>query len=203
MIIQEAGDFSSEFFSSIPKEVKNVKKYYSSIQGLHGLIKQPFPLLKMVCLPTKVITTAYIQGILLPDYAIKEMHLLPEQYEQYGLPIFANIPEDFQSSGIQVYDACKRINWDEIPIEIMHCLNQTDRERDYGIRRICTHKSEYITENNCVLNVLYNAYYLFQEYSRYDGCGKFELDCLPHGDKKLTRGEKRIEQRRIRAARVS
>ena len=202
MIIQAAGDYCSEFFSSLPQPVKDAETYYKEIKELHEMIK-PFPLLKLVCLPTVKMTTAYIQGLLLPDYAIKEMHLLPEQYEEFGLPIIANIPENYKSCGLEVYDARNRINWDEIPYEYLHCHNQTYKEKFYGVTRICTHKPKYITEENCVFNVLMSAYYLFQEYKRYDECGKFELECLPHGDKELTRGERRIEERRNRSARAS
>ncbi|MCM1295945.1 MAG: hypothetical protein NC311_10425 [Muribaculaceae bacterium] len=140
-------------------------------------------MLKMVSLPTRTITTSFIQGILLPKYLIEELHLLPEQYDEFGLPIFANIPEDFQVVGLEVYDSCKRIDWGKVPYNIKHCHYPSDQEKEYGFRKICTHKPEYINTTNCVENVLFNAFYLFQEYKRYDISHKFELECLPHGYK--------------------
>ncbi len=182
MIIRSAGIYASTFFSSVPKLVANTDDYYNSIKPIYRILEKNFPLLKMVVLPTKEPHTAFIQGILLPSYAISEMSLLPEQYKDFGLPIFANIPEDFQTNGLEVYDSCNRIDWDQIPYEFKHCHYPTDEEQKYGLRKICTHKPEFITSQNCVLNVLLNAYYLFQEYKRYDNKGVFELECLPHGE---------------------
>lgn len=125
------------------------------------------------------------------------MSLLPEQYKDFGLPIFANIPEDFQTNGLEVYDSCKRIDWDQIPYELKHCHYPTAEEQKYGLRKICTHKPEFITSQNCVLNVLLNAYYLFQEYKRYDTMGVFELECLPHGEA-IKSKEKNFGKRRKR-----
>ena len=195
MIIRPAGTFASAFFSSVPKSVSDAEKYYSAIQPIYGLLKNDFPLLRMVVLPTRIPCTAFIQGLLLPSYAISEMSLLPGQYKDFGLPIFANIPEDFQSKGLEVYDSNKRIDWDQIPYEIKHCHNPTAEEQKYGLRKMCTHKAEFITVQNCVLNVLLSAYYLFCEYNRYDAEGKFELECLPHGEATNNK-EKRIGKRR-------
>lgn len=183
MIIRKASHYDSSFFSAIPQRVENPIEYYQSINSLFALIKQDFPLLNIVCLPAALPQTAFIQGLLLPKYAIQEMYLLPEQYYEYGLPIFAHIPEKFQSVGIEVYDSCKRINWSEIPYEFLHCHSQNNLELEHGYRKICTHKPEYITPDNCVINVLFSAFYLFQEYCRYDATKKFKLKCLPHGDK--------------------
>ena len=185
MIVRQASEYPSSFFSSVPTILTKPREYYKSITPIFELIRNTLPLLHMVCLPTTQPKTAFIQGLLLPAYAIKEMCLLPEQYTDYGLPIFAHIPEDFQSNGIEVYDSCKRINWEQIPDEIKHCHFPTKIESAYGIRKICTHKPEYITTKNCVLNVLLSAFYLFQEYNRYDAIKKFELKCLPHGEKNI------------------
>lgn len=181
MIIRSAGIYAATFFSSVPKLVANAEDYYNAIKPIYGLLAKNFPLLKMVILPTKKPYTAFIQGILLPSYAIKDMSLLPEQYNEFGLPIFANIPEDFQANGLEVYDSCNRIDWEQIPYDLQHCHCPTPGEDIYRLRKICTHHSKFITAKNCVLNVLLNAYYLFQEYKRYDITGKFELKCLPHG----------------------
>lgn len=167
----------------MPKAVENSKKYLEALKPIPSILKDKFPLLKMVSLPTRTITTSFIQGILLPKYLIEELHLLPEQYDEFGLPIFANIPEDFQVVGLEVYDSCKRIDWGKVPYNIKHCHYPSDQEKECGFRKICTHKPEYINTTNCVENVLFNAFYLFQEYKRYDISHKFELECLPHGNK--------------------
>lgn len=182
MIIRPAGKYASTFFSSVPKLVKDAEVYSNLIKPIYGLLKIYFPLLKMVVLPTKKLHTAFIKGLLLPSYAISEMSLFPEQYNDFGLPIFANIPENFLTNGIEVYDSHNRIDWDQIPYDFKHCHYPTDEEKKYGVRKICTHHSNFITTKNCVLNVLLSAYYLFQEYNRFDITGKFELKCLPHGD---------------------
>jgi len=197
MIIRSAGAYSSTFFSSVPKPISDVKDYYNSIKPIYDILHNNFPLLRMVVLPTMVPYTSFIQGILLPSYAIREMSLLPEQYKEFGLPIFANIPEDFQSNGIEVYDACKRIDWDQVPYDLRHCHYPTNEEQKYGLRKICTHKPKFITAQNCVLNVLLSAYYLFQEYIRYDITGEFDLECLPHGEDPNLR-EKSCGKRRKR-----
>ena len=133
MIICPPSKYDTTFFSTVPCDVQNVNAYYDAIKDIPNLLANEFPSIRFVHLPTCKPKTAFIQGILLPKYAIKEMHLLPEQYESFGLPIFAHIPENFQTAGIQVYDACKRIIWGNIPSDIRHCMPQTSIEKRYGI----------------------------------------------------------------------
>lgn len=182
MIIQPAQAFESEFFSAIPTPLSQASEYYKKIASLHKPVAEKFPLLKIVQLPKKVPVTAFIQGILLPREVIHELCLLPTQYALYGLPIYADIPENFQNIGIKVYDACKRIIWDNIPYQIKHCMPQNDFEKKYNIWRICTHKHTDIKPDNCVLNVLYSAYHLFLEYIRYEREHVFAIKCHPHGN---------------------
>lgn len=182
MIIQPPGTYNSAFFSSVPVILNEPHKYYSSLSPYFNAISQEFPLLKIVCLPTRKPTTSYIQGLLLPNYMIKDLALLPEQYAKYSLPIFAHIPEDYESTGIVVYDSRNRINWEQIPYHIRHKLQQTEEEKTCNIYKICTHKQEDINKTNCIINVLHSAYFLFLEYQRYEKYNQFTLDCHPHGN---------------------
>lgn len=197
MIIQEPSSIPTQFFYNLSKKVLDGNRYYADILSIQQQISSEFPLLSIVLLPTREMTTGLIKGILLPQYDIKELYILPEQYEEFGLQIFAQIPENFRVRGVQVYDASKRINWGEIPDEYRHNHPQTKKEKQFGMVKICTHKDEYINESNCIINVLYSAYYLFKEYQKYDQCNNFDLECLPHGE--LTRREKRIGSRRTKS----
>ena len=180
-IIGNAKEYNSQYYSSLPKPLEDPKTYFDSLIGLSTIIENKFPLLRLCFLPTKQPKTAFIQGILLPTYAIEEKCLDKEEYKEYGLYIFANIPENYQVDGIRVYDACKRINWDNIPIEYRHCvpLNIISPE-DENKRYICTHHKKDISSGNCIINVLSSAYFLFEEYRRYERTGEFRIKCLPH-----------------------
>lgn len=181
MIIQPASQYDSRFFSSLPEEVNNVEKYYKSLEGVQDTLNEEFPTLKLVILPTIVPQTAFIQGLLLPSYIIKDLHLIPEQYCDFGLPIYAEISEFYPIKGIKIYDACKRINWDEIPFNKRHCIPlEVDNELDERRRYICTHNQKYITPQNCIVGVLHSAYNLFREYQKLEITGRFDLKCLPH-----------------------
>lgn len=181
MIIQPAGQYDSPFFSALPQHVKNVEKYFNSLKGLDVKLKAEFPELKLVILPTVSPKTAYIQGLLLPNYIIKELYLLPEQYTEYGLPIYAEISEDYQEVGIKVYDCRKRINWEQIPFHLRHCVPLVpNNENEERWRYICTHNKQFITPQNCIFGVLNSAYSLFREYQKLDAIKRFDLKCLPH-----------------------
>lgn len=175
--------YDSEWFSSLPVDLQDPQKYYKSIVSLFDEIKRQFPLLRICILPSNKPKTAFIQGLLLPLYVIKEKYLDIEQYLEFGLPIFAVIPENYQTIGIRVYDACKRILWDNIPVEYRHCipLNANTNDAKRG-RYICTHNSKDITTDNCVIPILKSAYFLFEEYRKYERTGRFDLSCLPHGE---------------------
>lgn len=180
-IIDSAKKYDSELFSSLQIELQNPQKYYTSIRGLFNQVKKVFPLLNVCILPTVKPFTAFIQGLLLPTYSIKEKYLDEEQYAEYGLPIFATIPEDYYTNGIRVYDACKRIIWENIPYEDRHCIPlevKTDKAKRE--RFICTHNKKDVTKANCVIGVLNSAYHLFEEYRKLERTGKFDLECHPH-----------------------
>ncbi|MDZ4196736.1 MAG: hypothetical protein U1C51_05735, partial [Candidatus Izemoplasmatales bacterium] len=51
-------------------------------------------------------------------------------------------------------------------------------------RFICTHLEENIEKDNSMISVLLSAWYLFQEYKKFDRTGKFDLECMPHGTKR-------------------
>lgn len=181
MIIQSAGQYDSTFFSSLPQEINNVEKYFNSLDGLDIKLKAEFPELKLVILPTASPKTAYIQGLLLPTYTIEELYLLPEQYAEFGLPIYAELGEFYQLNGIRVYDACKRINWQQIPFHLRHCVPLLpNNESEKRGRYICTHNKKFITPQNCIFGVLNSAYSLFREYQKLDALKRFDLKCLPH-----------------------
>lgn len=181
MIIQPAGQYDSQFFSSLPQNVKNVEKYFNSLKGLDIELKAEFPKLKLVILPTVSPKTAFIQGLLLPSYIIKDLYLLPEQYAEFGLPIYAEISEFYQIKGIRVYDACKRINWEQVPFHLRHCVPLIpNNESEKRWRYICTHNKKFITSQNCIFGVLNSAYSLFREYQKLDATKRFDLKCLPH-----------------------
>lgn len=181
MIIQSAGQYDSQFFSSLPEKVENIEKYYNSLEGVQARLNEEFPTLKIVFLPTVVPKTAYIQGLLLPSYIIKSLYLLPEQYCDFGLPIYAEISEYYQFKGIKIFDACKRINWEEIPLNKRHCIPlEANNEFDERRRYICSHNQVYITSQNCIFGVLHSAYNLFREYQKFEVTGRFDLKCLPH-----------------------
>ena len=175
-IIVPAGKYDSDFLSSIPQKIEKCHSYYALVLSHFKKVKKIFPLLRIVILPTTVSKTAFIQGLLLPLSTIKFCHLDEEQYEEYGLPIFAHIPYEFEKEGIQVFDSCNRIVWKNVPNEYKHC------NPIYNTNKccICTHHEDFITKNNCILGVLQSAYHLFVEYRKYDEIGEFNLDCLPH-----------------------
>ena len=175
-IIVPAGDYDSKFFSSLPQEVEAYKTYYTNVFANFTSVKEVFPLLRLVILPTRIHKTAFIQGILLSKQFITECRLEEEQYEEYGLPIFADIPYDFIEKGITVYDCCNRIVWEEIPLKYRHRRKIAEPNKYC----ICTHHEDFITPHNCFLGVLQSAFNLFVEYQRYNETGKFDLSCLPH-----------------------
>lgn len=177
-IINAPSKYNSEFFSSKPVELKDCQRYFSSIKKLFYELKKQFPLLRICMLPSYKPKTVFVQGILLPTYAIEEKYLDDDQYEQFGLPIFAHIPENYQEIGIEVYDSCQRINWENIPIEYRHCIPLNVNSKQTV--RICTHHLDYVNKNNCFFPILKSAYYLFEEYRKYEKTGKFDLKCLPH-----------------------
>ena len=175
--------YDGEWFSSLQTDLDDPQKYYKSVFGLFDEVKKQFPLLRICILPSTKPKTSFIQGLLLPMYAIKEKYLDVEQYSEFGLPIFAVIPENYQTNGIRVYDAYKRILWDNIPVEYRHCVpfnaNTCEARRK---RYICTHNSKDINTDNCVIPILKSAYFLFEEYRKYERTGRFDLSCLPHGE---------------------
>ena len=180
-IIDTAKEYDIEFFSSLPTDLNNPQIYYNSVKESCKEVSKTYPFLKWCFLPTVKPKTAFIQGLLLPDFAIREKHLDREQYDEYGLPIYATIPENFYEQGIYVYDARKRMQWDNIPLKYRHCIPLLPKD-DYDRRRrfICTHNKKDITKENCIIGVLNSAYYLFEEYRKFERTRNFELDCLPH-----------------------
>ena len=127
--------------------------------------------------------SAFLQGVLLPNDYIKEFRLTEDEYNDFGLEVFVLIPEDFQELGIRVYHSRRKINWNAIPEEYRHCLYlEGDKHR-----ALCTHHRTDINKKNCVVGVLNSAFYLYQEYKKFDRTGKFNLDCHAHG----YRGEKK------------
>lgn len=175
-IIVPAGDYDSKFYSSLPQDIEDYQAYYNDVWNNFKRAKEIFPLLRLVILPTKKCKTAFIQGLLLSKQFITKCRLEPEQYEEYGLPIYADIPSNFTERGITVYDCCNRIVWEKIPLEYRH-RRQAEGTYKYCI---CTHHNDFITPQNCFLGVLQSAFNLFVEYQRYNETGKFELNCLPH-----------------------
>lgn len=175
-IIVPAGDYDSEFYSKLPKDIPNYKGYYKDVLTCFQQVKDVFPLLHLVILPTVVNKTAFIQGLLLSKTMIEKCRLEEDQYNEYGLPIFVNVPLGFNNVGVTVFDCCNRIVWDNIPIEYRHRRKIKEPNRYC----ICTHHYDFITPENCFLGVLQSAYNLFVEYQRYNETGEFRLDCLPH-----------------------
>ena len=164
-------------------DIEKPSEYFPKLKEIISLLKINFPGIKLVIPPTNCPKSAFLQGVLLPSNYIKEFHLSEDEYSIFGLQIFALIPENFQEVGIRVYDSRRKINWDEIPNKFRHCLSlEADKHR-----AICTHHSSDINTENCVVGVLSSAFYLYQEYKKFDRIGKFNLDCHAHG----YRGEKK------------
>lgn len=176
MIFNELSEYDSSFFTGILKKIQNPNEYYPKLKKIVCLLKTNFPGLRLVIPPTQHPVTVFIQGILLPTTIIQEYHLAEDEYESFGLHIFAIISEDFQKEGITVYDSRCKINWDKIPIKIRHCRPLEGTKH----RAICTHHFTDINKQNCVLGVLNSAYYLYQEYKKYDRTKKFDLECHEH-----------------------
>lgn len=187
-IILPATQFNSQKNNSYLREILEPKIYFRSLQGAPQIIAKSFPLLQYVSLPTVKPVTSFIQGLLLPQTAITKKLLEVEQYEEYGFPIFAVIQENYQNEGIIVYDAYHRINWDNIPIEFRHCKPlDNDMLPNCRDRIVCTHHEKNITKDNCIMGVLNSAYFLFEEYRKYEKTGSFDLECLPHGNSAVVR----------------
>lgn len=189
MIVGTEKAYDSNFFATLPKEVENPANYYTKLLANLCLMNKHFPLLKYVILPTSKPYTAFIQGILLPASVINGKLLERDEYGKYGLYVYCDIPENYSQVGIKVYDARKRINWEDIPFEIRHCIPLIAKnQEDERSRIICTHHSSDINDKNCIVNVLYSAYYLFEEYRKFDRTGNFDLECLPHGTARQKEG---------------
>ncbi len=175
-IIVPAGDYNIDFLSKLPQDIpQNFNGYYKEVLNYFKKAKDVFPLLHLVILPTLVNKTAFVQGLLLSKTMIEQCRLEENQFEEYGLPIFVDIPLNFKKRGVTVFDCCNRIVWDKIPIEYRH--RRIIESNKYCI---CTHHYDFITPENCFLGVLQSAYNLFVEYQRYDETGEFNLNCLPH-----------------------
>ena len=179
MIFNKLSKYDSSFFVSILEKIQNPSEYFPKLKFVESLLKKNYPGIRLVIPPTSHPVTAYLQGILLPASTIQEYHLSEDEYENFGLHIFAVIHENFQKIGITVYDSRRKINWDNIPIKIRHCK----RLEASNHRAICTHHPTDINEQNCVLGVLNSAFYLYQEYKKYDRTKKFDLDCHAHNYK--------------------
>lgn len=176
-IIVSAGDYDSEFYSKIPQEIsENGKAYYEEVISYFQQAKEVFPLLRLVILPTIKSKTAFIQGVLLSQTMITRCRLEKDQYEEFGLPVFVDIPQNFKEKGITVFDCCNRIVWANILPEYRHRRKIIELDKYC----ICTHHYDFITPENCFLGVLQSAYNLFVEYQRYNETGEFRLECLQH-----------------------
>lgn len=174
-IIREARAFNEKlnnYLTNIPEGL--ISDYYSSLEGISAKIHNEFQCLKYVSLPTMKPKTSFIYGDLIPNNEIKRFGKMEVAESNLALPIFAIIPVNYTIIGINVYDCKKRIIWENIPNEYCHCRDKNDGW-------ICTHNPKKdIMGENCIIDILYMAWNLFQEYKRFDRTGKFELDCHPH-----------------------
>ena len=177
LIFNDLSEYDSSFFTSILKEIDNPNEYFPKLKEVAGLLKTYFPGIKIIIPPTARPTSAFLQGLLLPIDYIKALRLTEDEYKDFGLEVFALIPEDFQEVGIRVYDSRRKINWNAIPEKYRHCLYlEADKHR-----AICTHHRTDINKKNCVIGVLNSAFYLYQEYKKFNRNGEFNLDCHAHG----------------------
>ena len=181
-VIVDPVEYDVVKYTSLLTILRNPNEYHKSLKGIQKKLSDQFPLLRNVQLPLSNPKTSFIEGILLPQVVIDDLHLSEEQYSYYGLPIFAVIHENYKETGIQVYDCAQRINWENIDIEYRHCIPLSIiKDEDKWKRCICTHNKIDINQSNCINNVLMSAFHLFQEYRKYEKTGSFDLACLPHG----------------------
>ena len=177
LVFNELSEYDSIFFTSLLQKIENPSEYFPKLNEISILLKKKFPAIKLVVPPTICPMSAFLQGVLLPNEYIKEYHLVEDEYKDFGLEVFVLVPEDFQEVGIKVYDSRRKINWNKIPDKYRHCLSlEGDKHQ-----AICTHHSSDINKENCVIGVLNSAFYLYQEYKKFDRTKKFNLDCHAHG----------------------
>jgi hypothetical protein len=160
-----------KYITEIPNE--KASEYYASLYEISVRVQEYFPFLIFTILPTAKPNLAFFKGLLIPKE--KMLRIDREENEDKGLPILAVIPLDYKRIGIDVFDCCGRINWEAIEDKYRHRHANTDN-------KICTHHRADINEENCVIGVLKSAYYLFDEYRKYEKTGRFDLKCHPHGE---------------------
>ena len=148
-------------------------EYYASLNGVESKVQEHFPFLQFTILPTVKPRAAFFSGLLIPHN--KMLRVEYEINKDKGLPILAVIPFNYREIGVDVFDCCGRINWEEIDFKYRHFHPDSNN-------KICTHHKIDINADNCILGVLKSAYHLFDEYRKFERTGRFDLKCHPHGE---------------------
>jgi len=175
MVISNSREFDDRLMLKIlqPKASDcEYRAYLASLYGLSNQIKERFPLLTLTLLPASEKVLAYIKGDLIPRKELQDYGKTAAIKHGKTFPIFALLPMDYRQKGIIVFDACNRINKENIEIKYLH-MNKGNE--------LCTHKPVDIIPENAVLDVLQSAWHLYTEYKKYERTGRFDLICYPHG----------------------
>lgn len=159
---------------------KDFNKYYQMVMEDFQIVKNYFPLLQIVCLPTTKPKEIFISGNLIPMEVLQEC-VTPNDIERNSLYILGIYPNDYPEDNIYVEDFYEKINWSKVPYEHRH---QNIHPRTYR-KALCTHhpngEVNALKQNVRTVAILSSAWKLYRQYKEYLKTKKWILKDLRHG----------------------
>lgn len=170
-----------EFIPDFPPD-KDYDTYYKRVLNDFQIVKKFFPLLHMVCLPTRKPKEIFFTGNLIPSSLLQKC-VSQRDIERNSLYILGIHPNEYPEENIFVEDLYEKIDWESnIPKEHLHLNLHPKTNRIV----LCTHhpygEINALKQTDKTVAILFSAWKLYMQYKKYLKTQKWTLKDLRHGD---------------------